>query len=49
VEHIVLLGGPYLDLALGGGYWLYRDDELIDRRDANLLSFGFLVHAAGYY
>jgi hypothetical protein len=49
VEHIVLLGGPYLDLGLGGGYWLYRDDELIDRRDANLLSFGFLVHAAGYY
>jgi hypothetical protein len=49
VEHIVLLGGPYLDLGLGGGYWLYRNDELIDRRDANLLSFGFLVHAAGYY
>jgi hypothetical protein len=49
VEHIVLLGGPYLDLGLGGGYWLYRNEELIDRRDANLLSFGFLVHAAGYY
>jgi opacity protein-like surface antigen len=49
VEHIVLLGGPYLDLGLGGGYWLYRNDELIDRRDAHLLSFGFLVHAAGYY
>lgn len=49
VEHIVLLGGPYLDLGLGGGYWLYRDDELIDRRDAHLMSFGFLVHAAGYY
>lgn len=49
VEHIVLLGGPYLDLGLGGGYWLYRDDELIDRRDARLMSFGFLVHAGGYY
>jgi opacity protein-like surface antigen len=49
VEHIVLLGGPYLDLGLGGGYWLYRNDELVDRRDAHLLSFGFLVHAAGYY
>jgi hypothetical protein len=49
VEHIVLLAGPYLDLGLGGGYWLYRNEELIDRRDANLLSFGFLVHAGGYY
>ena len=49
MEHIVLLGGPYLDLGLGGGYWLYKDDELIDRRDANLTSFGFTVHAAGYY
>jgi hypothetical protein len=49
VEHIVVLGGPYLDVGLGGGYWLYQGDELIDRRDAHLLSFGFLVHAAGYY
>jgi hypothetical protein len=49
LEHIVLLGGPYLDLGLAGGYSLYRNDEPIDRRDAHLLSFGFLVHAAGYY
>jgi opacity protein-like surface antigen len=49
IEHVVLLGGPYLDLGLAGGYSLYRNDERIDRRDAHLLSFGFLIHAAGYY
>jgi hypothetical protein len=49
VEHIVLTGGPYLDLPLGGGYSITADGGEIDRRDAHLLSFGLLIHAGGYY
>jgi hypothetical protein len=51
VEHIVLFGGPYLDLGLAGGYSLkqYGLSGDLDRRDAHLLSFGFLVSAGGYY
>ncbi len=49
LEHIVLFGGPFLDLGLGGSYSLYDGKELIDRRDAHLLSFGLLIHAGGYY
>ena len=51
VEHIVLLAGPYLDLGLAGGYSLEKAGvaEDIDRRDNHLTSFGFLVHAGGYY
>jgi len=49
VEHIVLTGGPFLDLSLGGGYSLSNSSEELDRRDAHLTSFGFLIHAGGYY
>lgn len=49
IEHIVLTGGPFLDLSLGGGYSLSGADGELDRRDAHLTSFGFLIHAAGYY
>jgi hypothetical protein len=49
VEHIVLMAGPYLDLGLGGGFSVEQNDVEIDKRDANLLSFGILVHAGGYY
>ncbi|HEX6275407.1 MAG TPA: hypothetical protein VFZ53_20345 [Polyangiaceae bacterium] len=50
IKHIVLLAGPYLDLGLGGGYSLYDSAGTeIDKRGANLTSFGLLVHAAGYY
>ncbi|HEY3495925.1 MAG TPA: hypothetical protein VGK73_14605 [Polyangiaceae bacterium] len=51
VEHIVLFAGPYLDLGLAGGYSLEKAGmtEDLDRRDNHLTSFGFLIHAAGYY
>jgi hypothetical protein len=50
IKHIVLLAGPYLDLGLGGGYSVFDGSGTeIDKRSANLTSFGLLVHAAGYY
>jgi hypothetical protein len=51
VEHIVLFGGPYLDLGLAGGYSLKQEGESgdLDRRDLHLTSYGVLVHAGGYY
>jgi hypothetical protein len=50
IKHIILLAGPYLDLGLGGGYSVYDSAGTeIDKRSANLTSFGLLVHAAGYY
>jgi len=50
IKHIVLLAGPYADVGLGGGYSVFDSAGTeIDKRGANLLSFGLLVHAAGYY
>jgi hypothetical protein len=49
IKHIVLTGGPYLDLGLGGSFTTLQDSTEIDKRDATLTSFGILVHAAGYY
>jgi len=50
IKHVVLLAGPYLDLGLGGGYSVFDSAGTeIDKRSANLTSFGLLVHAAGYY
>jgi hypothetical protein len=49
IQHIVLTGGPYLDLGLGGGYRLYQESAEIDKRDARLTSYGLLVNAAEYY
>jgi opacity protein-like surface antigen len=49
IEHIVVTGGPYLDLGLGGGYNLYQESNQIDQRDARLTSYGLLINAAGYY
>ncbi len=50
IKHIVLLAGPYLDLGLGGSYSIFDTTGTeIDKRGANLTSFGLLVHAAGYY
>jgi hypothetical protein len=50
IKHIVLLVGPYVDVGLGGGYSVYDSAGTeIDKRGANLTSFGLLVHAAGYY
>ena len=50
IKHIVLLAGPYLDLGLGGSYSIFdQAGTEIDKRGANLMSFGLLVHAAGYY
>jgi hypothetical protein len=50
IKHIVLLAGPYLDLGLGGSYSIFDTTGTeIDKRGANLMSFGLLVHAAGYY
>lgn len=50
IKHILLLAGPYLDLGLGGGYSVFDGSGTeIDKRSANLTSFGLLVHAAGYY
>jgi len=49
VEHIVVMAGPYLDLGLGGGFSVEQNDVEIDKRDANMTSFGILVHAGGYY
>jgi hypothetical protein len=48
-EHIVVTGGPYLDLGLGGGYRLYQESAEIDQRDARLTSYGLIVNASGYY
>jgi opacity protein-like surface antigen len=49
IQHIVVTGGPYLDLGLGGGYTLYQESAQIDQRDARLTSYGLLVNASGYY
>lgn len=50
IKHIVVLAGPYLDLGLGGSYSIFDTSGTeIDKRGANLMSFGLLVHAAGYY
>jgi len=50
IKHIVVLAGPYLDVGLGGGYSVFDSAGTeIDKRGANLTSFGLLVHAAGYY
>jgi hypothetical protein len=50
IKHIVLLAGPYLDVGVGGSYSLFDSAGTeIDKRGANLTSFGLLVHAAGYY
>ena len=50
IKHVVLLAGPYVDVGLGGGYSVFDSAGTeIDKRGANLTSFGLLVHAAGYY
>ena len=50
IKHVVVLAGPYLDLGLGGNYSIFDTSGTeIDKRGANLMSFGLLVHAAGYY
>jgi hypothetical protein len=50
IKHVVLLAGPYVDVGLGGGYSVFDSAGTeIDKRSANLTSFGLLVHAAGYY
>ncbi len=49
IEHIVVTGGPYLDLGLGGGYTLLQESSEIDSRDARLTSYGLIFNAAGYY
>jgi hypothetical protein len=50
IKHIVVLAGPYVDVGLGGSYSVYDSAGTeIDKRGANLTSFGLLVHAAGYY
>jgi opacity protein-like surface antigen len=49
IEHIVVTGGPYLDLGLGGGYTLYQESTEIDKRDARLTSYGLIINASGYY
>ena len=49
VEHIAIMAGPYLDLGLGGKFKLDQDGREIDSRNANLTSFGLVVHAGGYY
>ena len=50
IKHIVVLAGPYVDVGLGGGYSVFDSAGTeIDKRGANLTSFGLLVHAAGYY
>ncbi|HEX6764451.1 MAG TPA: hypothetical protein VF103_03215 [Polyangiaceae bacterium] len=50
IKHIVVLAGPYVDVGLGGGYSVFDSAGAeIDKRGANLTSFGLLVHAAGYY
>lgn len=49
IQHIVVTGGPYLDLGLGGGYTLLRESTEIDSRDAKLTSYGLIFNASGYY
>lgn len=49
IEHIVVTGGPYLDLGAEGGYSVSQAGREIDTRDAHLTSFGLLINAAGYY
>ena len=49
IEHIVVTGGPYLDLGLGGGYTLLQESTEMDSRDARLTSYGLIFNAAGYY
>jgi len=49
IEHIVVTGGPYLDLGLGGGYTLLQESTEIDSRDARLTSYGLTFNVAGYY
>jgi hypothetical protein len=49
VEHIAIMAGPYLDLGLGGKHKVEQDGTEIDSRNANLTSFGLVIHAGGYY
>jgi hypothetical protein len=49
VEHIAIMVGPYLDLGLGGKHKINVDGDEIDSRNANLTSFGLVIHAGGYY
>jgi opacity protein-like surface antigen len=49
IEHIVVTGGPYLDLGAEGGYSVSQAGRELDSRDAHLTSFGLLINAAGYY
>jgi opacity protein-like surface antigen len=49
IEHIVLTGGPYVDIGAEGGYSVSQAGREIDTRDAHLTSFGILINAAGYY
>jgi hypothetical protein len=49
IEHIVVTGGPYLDLGLGGGYTLLQESTEMDSRDARLTSYGLVFNVAGYY
>ncbi|HTQ03534.1 MAG TPA: hypothetical protein VMI54_06740 [Polyangiaceae bacterium] len=49
IQHIVVLAGPYADVGLGGSYTLLQESTELDKRSANLTSFGLLVHACGYY
>jgi len=49
IEHIVVTGGPYLDLGAEGGYSVSQAGREIDTRDAHLTSFGILINAGGYY
>src|SRR5262249_26818214 len=40
-KHFVIMGGPYLDLGLGGSYKLEdRDGKKLDSRNAKLTAFG---------
>jgi hypothetical protein len=49
LEHIAIMAGPYLDLGLGGKHKVEQDGTEIDSRNANLTSFGLVIHAGGYY
>jgi len=49
IEHIVITGGPYLDIGAEGGYSVERAGYEFDSRDAKLTSFGISINAAGYF
>ena len=49
IEHIVVTGGPYVDVGLGGGYTLLQESTETDSRNARLTSYGLIFNASGYY